>query len=86
MEISQLVNEAVKEQVSKAFQAELKRRKLNPENIVKKYFDSAAFKEMFDREIKKQAKEWMDNNDFFEDLPNELYKRIYKNAYKAIFK
>lgn len=86
MEISQIVSDAIKKEITNSFQLEMKRRKINPTALVKKFFDSKDFKCLFDKEIKRQAKLWFDDNDFFEDLPDEIYKRINKNAYNAIFK
>ena len=64
----------------------MKRRKIDPANLVRKYLDSKDFKEVLDKEIKRQAKNWFGDKDFFEDLPESVYKRIDKLAWKAIFK
>ena len=81
------IKDLVKEEINKQINICLKAKKVDVAKEVLKFVNGDKFKKFLQDSIKKQAIYWIKNDyDFFDNVPEEIMRRVEKNALQAIFK
>ena len=81
------IKDLVKEEINKQINVYLKAKKVDVAKEVLRFVNGDKFKMFLQDSIKKQAIYWIKNDfDFFGNVPEEIMRRVEKNALQAIFK